>query len=1032
MPDKIDLEYYVSEISDPSLGIFFAIEDDEPVKRINEDLDSVQEALDNYGKVFIEIGYFSYNDEYETRLMFDGDEFIIGLTDRYYDKYKFSLAGYGIFLDSDLNVECGYYTTEAPPSGHGPGDTTIHDFKDAEKDDVVKEHIYSLLSWTGIENSQTSHDENNHMGYTDSETNIEILQNKLKSLKAMITSITKLNKVETDIPQDKREKFEDTIIDLVETAENLLTDIKNNLYHGSYFAHELNNVYKIEKEINKIEKETIPKIKQNFCGDLFKKIYLEIDKDYYSSLCEKISDFFSLNFKSNDEILKYLCNNFPENSVYLFILHYEPNALPDITFDKGLHKRGLLIRLKNGSVLSNWRDVSKKDNVEYVIEDLSNKRKLSGKYESLRNLKSIKLTGINKNVTDMSSMFSGCVSLVDISGLSELDVSNVTHMDHMFSYCCSLVDVFALSEWDVSNVNTMLGMFLDCDSLVDLSGLSKWDVSTVGNMQAMFMHCSSLMDVSGLSEWDVSSVGNMFNLFRDCSSLVDVSALGNWDVSSVGDMTLMFSGCTSLVDVSALGNWDVSYSDVGSMFSGCTSLVDVSALGEWGMSNVSFISNMFSGCTSLVDVSALGKWNTSNVIWIEGMFSRCKSLVSISGLSKWDMSNVTQMSGMFSGCESLVDVSALGKWNTPNVKWISGMFSGCESLVDVSALGKWDVSNVSEMQEMFRNCTSLVDISGLSEWDISNVENMEKMFGDCNSLEDDSLLKHWTDIMINKIENKTIPKIKQSFCSELFKKLHGEIDKDYYSSLCKKIADFFLLNYKTDDEILKYLCNNFPENSVYLFILHYEPNALPDITFDKGLHKGGLIIRLKNGAILSSWNDLVKKSNVEYVIEDLSNETNLSGKYKSCTNLKSVKLTGINKEVTDMSKMFYSCDSLEDVSGLSNLDVSNVTIMEYMFAYCKSLVDVSALSKWDVSNVRNMEVMFMSCKSLVNVSGLSKWDVSNVRTMWGMFMHCNSLVNVSGLSKWDVSNVKNMEYMFKDCNSLVDDSLLKYWSKKID
>ena len=717
MQDKIDLEYYVSEISDPSLGIFFAIEDDEPVKRINGDLDSVQEALDNYGKVFLEIGYFSYNDEYETRLMFDGDEFIIGLTDRYYDKYKFSLAGYGIFLDSDLNVECGYYTTEAPPSGHGPGDTTIHDFKDAEKDDVVKEHIYSLLSWTGIENSQTSHDENNHMGYTDSETNIEILQNKLKSLKAMITSITKLNKVETDIPKDKREKFEDTIIDLVETAENLLTDMKNNLYHGSYFGHDLKNVYKIESEINKIEKETIPKIKQNFCGDLFKKICLEIDKDYYSSLCEKISDFFSLSFKSNDEILKYLCNNFPENSVYLFILHYEPNALPGITFDKGLHKRGLLIRLKNGSVLSNWRDVSKKDNVEYVIEDLSNKRKLSGKYESLRNLKSIKLTGINKNVTDMSRMFYACISLEDISGLSNLDVSKITNMDHMFANCRSLVDVFALSEWDVSNVNTMLAMFLNCDSLVNLTGLSKWDVSNVGNMQAMFMDCRSLVDVFALCEWDVSSVGNMFNLFRDCSSLVDVSGLSNWDVSNVGDMTLMFSGCTSLVDVSALGKWDVSNSDMGSMFYGCTSLVDVSALGEWGMSNVSFISNMFYGCTSLVDVSALGKWNTSNVIWIEGMFSRCKSLVSISGLSKWDMSNVTQM---------------------------SAMFSGCESLVDVSALGEWDVSNISEMQGMFRNCRSLVDISGLSEWDISNVENMENMFEDCNSLEDDSLLKYWS------------------------------------------------------------------------------------------------------------------------------------------------------------------------------------------------------------------------------------------------------------------------------------------------
>lgn len=54
----------------------------------------------------------------------------------------------------------------------------------------------------------------------------------------------------------------------------------------------------------------------------------------------------------------------------------------------------------------------------------------------------------------------------------------------------------------------------------------------------------------------------------------------------------------------------------------------------------------------------------------------------------------------------------------------------------------------------------------------------------------------------------------------------------------------------------------------------YEPHALPSDTFDKALHKGGLLIRLKNGTILSSWNDVVKKSNVEHVIEDLSNETN--------------------------------------------------------------------------------------------------------------------------------------------------------------
>ena len=69
MQDEIDLEYYVSAISDPIFGIFFAIEDDEPVERIGGDLDSVQEALDKYGKVFLEIGYFSYDGTYETSLM---------------------------------------------------------------------------------------------------------------------------------------------------------------------------------------------------------------------------------------------------------------------------------------------------------------------------------------------------------------------------------------------------------------------------------------------------------------------------------------------------------------------------------------------------------------------------------------------------------------------------------------------------------------------------------------------------------------------------------------------------------------------------------------------------------------------------------------------------------------------------------------------------------------------------------------------------------------------------------------------------
>ena len=653
MQDEIDLEYYVSAISDPIFGIFFAIEDDEPVERIDGDLDSVQEALDNYGKVFLELGYFSYDGSYETSLIFDDNEVIMGLADRYYDKYKFSLAGYGIFLDSDLNVECGYYTTEAPPSGHGAGYTTIHDFKDARKDDVVKEKIYSLLSWTDIENSHAPYHESNHTELFDSKNIIEILQNQLVSIKDTLTSFPNLNIMETDIPQDKLEELEDVLISLIATVEDQLAELKMILYHASFSEHELIKVNKIEREINKIEKETIPNIKQNFCDNLFKRVFAEIDKDYYSSLCKKISDFFSLEYKTNDEILKYLCNNFPKNSVYLFILQHEPHALPANTFDKGLHEGGVLIRLMNGTILTSWNDVLKKSDVEYLIEDLSNETNLSSKYESCTNLISVKLTGMKKDLTDMSRMFYGCNSLADISGLSDLDVSNVSNMKEMFANCRSLVDVSPLGKWDVSNVTDLISMFKDCGSLVDVSGLGKWDVSNVTDLTAMF---------------------------RSCGSLADVSSLGEWDVSNVNEMQIMFK---------------------------CTSLADISPLGEWNMSNVLWIMGMFEGCYSLVDISGLSDWDLSSVINMNSMFSGCKSLVDISCLSDWDVSKVKNMDFMFNSCESLVDISALGEWNMSNVKSIRGMFSDCESLVDVSCLNTWDVSNVTDMQLMFDLCLNI-------------------------------------------------------------------------------------------------------------------------------------------------------------------------------------------------------------------------------------------------------------------------------------------------------------------------------------
>lgn len=117
------------------------------------DLDSIKEELNCYGEITLQIGYFEYDEEFlgEPCFVFDDENTVDDLEDdEYYDRYKSEDAGYGISLDKDLNVEYGYYTTEAPPSGHGMGYTTYHDFKDARDDDEIKSEIYSLLDGSNI------------------------------------------------------------------------------------------------------------------------------------------------------------------------------------------------------------------------------------------------------------------------------------------------------------------------------------------------------------------------------------------------------------------------------------------------------------------------------------------------------------------------------------------------------------------------------------------------------------------------------------------------------------------------------------------------------------------------------------------------------------------------------------------------------------------------------------------------------------------------------------------------------------------
>ncbi|TQD40516.1 BspA family leucine-rich repeat surface protein [Haloflavibacter putidus] len=134
-------------------------------------------------------------------------------------------------------------------------------------------------------------------------------------------------------------------------------------------------------------------------------------------------------------------------------------------------------------------------------------------------------------------------------------------------------------------------------------------------------------------------------------------------------------------------------------------------------------------------------------------------------------------------------------------------------------------------------------------------------------------------------------------------------------------------------------------------------------------------------------------------------------------------------QVTDMSKMFYNAESLNqslnnwDVSNVTNMngmfygtttfnqslnnwDVSNVTNMGGMFSYTDAFNQ--PLNEWDVSSVNDMSKMFYKAESFDQP--LNNWNVSSVTDMKEMFFHATSF-NQS-LSDWDVSNVINMNSLF--------------------
>ena len=315
---------------------------------------------------------------------------------------------------------------------------------------------------------------------------------------------------------------------------------------------------------------------------------------------------------------------------------------------------------------------------------------------------SIDLSALDTSeATDMSSMFSGCMSLTSLD-ISNFDTSQVTNMSGMFGGGADFpmdIEEINMSNFNTSQVTDMSRMFAYCSSLTNLD-VSKFDTSKVTDMSWMFAGCSiTSLDLSNFDTSNVTDMKRMFYYYRSLTSL-DVS---NFDTSKVTDMSNMFSN-TSLTSLD-VSNFDTSeVTDMGGMFYGCSSLTSLD-VSNFNTSKVTSMGSMFGSCRRLTSLD-LSNFNTSKVVDMRAMFDGCSSLTKLN-VSTWDTSNVTSMNaayaGMFYGCNSLTSLD-LSSFDTSKITNFAFMFKDCNKLTQITVSNKWVVVSSASTDRMFSNC----------------------------------------------------------------------------------------------------------------------------------------------------------------------------------------------------------------------------------------------------------------------------------------------------------------------------------------
>lgn len=418
----------------------------------------------------------------------------------------------------------------------------------------------------------------------------------------------------------------------------------------------------------------------------------------------------------------------------------------------------------------------------------------------------------------------------------------------------------------------------------------------------------------------------------------------------------------------------IKVTNTSSMFAQMPQLSSISGLNNF-TDKIEYMNSMFAGDSSLTSIDA-SQLKLDSVIQCAYMFDGCKQLKSLD-VSNWNVGNIQNFSYMFADCTNLTSIKGLDTWKankddatsanaTASATDMSYMFSsdanlGTDENNNTLDLSNFDTSNVIKFQAMFIGCKHLSSITGLENWNTASAQYMSSMFA-----YDDNL----NTLDLSNFDTSNVTTFREMFTSDI------------------GLKSLNVSNFKTDK--VKDFSNMFSGCSVLTSITGLETWGTTGAGLDK-----------PTGINMSSM----------FAYDRALNKLDLS-KFDT-------------SNVTTFNSMFYSCDNLDSIIGLSQWNTEDATDMSSMFAYDFSLKELDFSSSnqklkpsrfnTSPSKVENFSSMFAGCKVLKSITGLNNWDTKAATNMSSMFASADSLQKLD-LSSFDTRNATQDNFFSGDTN----------------